>query len=202
MKEFWNERYADTEFAYGKKPNDFLVAEHHRIKPGRVLCLADGEGRNSAYLAAKGFDVTAVDQSIEGLEKTKQLAKELGVEITTIEADLDNFNIEPAYWEAIVSISAHLPPAIRKKVHQQVVSGLKPGGIVILEAYTPKHLEMPGIGGPPANQKEMSMSLAELEGELAGLNFILAQETERHFDEGQYHQGESAVVQIVAERIT
>jgi len=145
MKEFWNERYAESEYAYGKEPNEFLVAEHHRIKPGRVLCLAEGEGRNSAFLASKGFTVTAVDQSKQGLEKTKALGRELGVGIATIEADLDNFEIAPSYWDSIVSISAHLPPSIRKKVHRQVVSGIKPGGILILEAYTKKHLDMPGM---------------------------------------------------------
>lgn len=200
MKEFWNERYADAEYAYGIKPNKFLVAEYHRIKPGRVLCLAEGEGRNAAFLASKGFTVTAVDQSIQGLKKTQELGRELGLEISTIEADLESFEIVPSYWDAIVSISAHLPPSIRKKVHHQVVSGVKPGGILILEAYTEKHLEMPGIGGPPANQKEMFMSLVELESELAGLDLLIAQETERNFNEGKYHQGLSAVVQVVAKR--
>jgi len=200
MKEFWNERYADAEYAYGKKPNEFLVAECHRIKPGRVLCLAEGEGRNAAFLASKGFTVTAVDQSIQGLKKTQELGKELGLEISTVEADLENFEIASSYWDAIVSISAHLPPSIRKKVHRQVVSGIKPGGILILEAYTEKHLELPGIGGPPANQKEMFMSLLDLQSELAGLDLVIAQETERNFNEGKYHQGLSAVVQVVAKR--
>jgi len=202
MKEFWNERYSSGDFAYGKAPNEFLVAECHRIKPGRVLCLAEGEGRNASFLATQGFTVTAVDQSRQGLEKTKSLGSELGVEISTIEADLANFEIAPLYWDAIVSISAHLPPAIRKNIHHQVVSGLKPGGIVILEAYTQKQLEMPGIGGPPTHQKEMFMSLAELENELEGLEFIIGKETQRNFDEGIYHQGLSAVVQIVAQRTT
>lgn len=200
MKEFWNERYSDTEFAYGKEPNEFLVSEYNRIKLGRVLCLAEGEGRNASFLALKGYDVTAVDQSKQGLEKTKELGRELGVEITTIEADLDNFKIERSYWDGIISTSAHLPPSIRKDIHHQVVSGLKPEGILILEAYTEKQLEMPGIGGPPPSQKEMFMSLSALKAELVGLNFVVAQETERHFDEGKYHQGLSAVVQVVAQR--
>lgn len=200
MKEFWNERYAGSKFAYGKKPNEFLAAECHRTKPGRVLCLAEDEGRNASFLASKGFTVTAVDQSKQGLEKTKELGGEIGAEITTIEVDLENFEIEPSSWDGIVSISAHLPPSLRKKVHRQVVGGIKPGGVLILEAYTEKHLEMSGIGGPPANQKEMFMSLSELEVEPAGLGFVIAQDTERNFNEGKYHQGLSAVVQIVAER--
>ncbi len=204
MKEFWNERYADVEYAYGTNPNEFLVAEYSRIKSddgiAKILCIAEGEGRNACFLASKGFEVTAVDQSAQGLAKTKQLGKTLGVEITTIEADLEHFEIDPASWDGIVSISAHLPPALRKKVHSKIVSGLKPGGILILEAYTEKHLDMLGIGGPPAHQKEMFMALAELEQELQSLDFIIAQETERHLHEGKYHQGLSAVVQVVAQR--
>ena len=199
MKEFWDERYSDTHFAFGKEPNEFLVSEYRRIKRGRVLCLAEGEGRNAVFLASQGHDVTAVDQSKRGLEKTKELGTEFGVEITTIEADLNDFQIEPASWDGIISISAHLPPSLRKDVHQQVVSGLKAGGVFILEAYTEKQLDMPGIGGPPANQKEMFMSLPELKVELTGLNLVVAREIERHFDEGERHQGLSAVVQIVAQ---
>jgi len=202
MKEFWDERYADTDYAYGKAPNEFLATEYHRIKPGNVLCLAEGEGRNAVFLATKGFTVTAVEQSSRGPEKIRQLGREKGVEIATIEADLDDFEITPAHWDGIVSISAHLPPSIRKKIHRQIVSGVKPGGVLILEAYTVKQLAMPGIGGPPADQKAMFMSLPALETELAGLNFIIAREAQRNFSEGKYHQGLSAVVQLVAERVT
>jgi SAM-dependent methyltransferase len=198
MKDFWNARYAEADFAYGTEPNEFLQVQSTKIPLGRVLCIAEGEGRNAVYLATQGYQVTAVDQSAVGLEKTRQLGKQHKVEIETIEADLQDFNIQPGAWDGIVSISAHLPPAIRKKLHTQVVEGLKPGGVLILEAYTPRQLEMPGTGGPPATQIDMFMSLSELTLELQGLDFILAQETERVFNEGKYHQGAGAVVQLVA----
>jgi SAM-dependent methyltransferase len=198
MKNFWNDRYGDTEFAYGIEPNEFLVSKYSQIPIGRVLCIAEGEGRNAAYLATKGYTITAVDQSEVGLKKTKQLGNKHGFDIETIEADLRDFEIEPSSWEGIVSISAHLPPLIRKKIHHQVVSGLKPGGVLILEAYTEKQLQMAGVGGPPEDQKEMFMSLSDLKEELAGLDFIVARETDREFNEGKYHQGPSAVVQVVA----
>ena len=198
MKDFWNARYAEEDFAYGTEPNEFLQVQSAKMPAGRVLCIAEGEGRNAVYLATQGYQVTAVDQSAVGLEKTRQLGKQHKVEIDTIEADLQDFNIQPGAWDGIVSISAHLPPAIRKKLHTQVVEGLKPGGVLILEAYTPRQLEMPGTGGPPATQIDMFMSLSELTLELQGLDFILAQETERVFNEGKYHQGAGAVVQLVA----
>ena len=200
MKEFWDERYAETEFAYGKEPNAFLVQQAKLIKGGPILCLAEGEGRNAVYLATLGFNVTAVDQSGTGLQKAQQLAKEKKVRITTIQADLNDFKIEKDSWSAIISISGHLPPDLRKKVHQQAVKGLTQGGLFILEAYTVKQLEMDGYGGPHKEHKEMFMDLISLKRELQGLHLVMAHETTRNFDEGLYHKGPSAVVQIVAEK--
>lgn len=197
---FWDERYSEAGFAYGIHPNDFLAAEAHRIPAGRVLCLAEGEGRNAVHLAKLGYDVTGVDQSAVGLEKASALAQQQGVAISTAVADLATFKIEPSAWEGIVSISAHLPPVIRQRNHRQVVAGLKPGGVFILEAYTERHLDIGGIGGPKREQKDMFMSLNTLRTELAGLSFVVAQEIERDVNEGRYHKGRGAVVQIIARK--
>ena len=99
----WNERYAEAGYAYGTEPNDFLVAHAAQIPPGRVLCLAEGQGRNAVWLAQQGYDVTAVDLSEVGLAKAQQLAAERGVQLTTIQADLAQFTIEPQTWDGIVS---------------------------------------------------------------------------------------------------
>jgi SAM-dependent methyltransferase len=195
---FWNERYAETGFAYGTEPNDFLAAQAQRIPRGRVLCLAEGEGRNAVYLAKLGYDVTAVDQSPVGLNKAQTLAQQQGVRITTIVADLGEFEIAAAHWHGIISISAHVPPAIRTRLHHQVVSGLTPGGVLLLEAYTPRQIEMNFIGGP--KQPELCMTLAALRNELAGLKLLHAQELERDVNEGKYHKGRGAVVQLIAQR--
>lgn len=195
----WNQRYSEEGFAYGTEPNDFLKAEYSRIpKGGKVLCIAEGEGRNAVFLAKRGYSVTAVDQSAVGLKKAEQLAADSGVEITTIVTDLAEYDPGNETWDGIVSISAHLPPSIRSKFHTQAVSALKTNGIFILEAYTERHLEMEGTGGPPPSQKEMLMSLDELMIELQGLDFIYGAEAERHISEGKYHQGDSAVVQVIA----
>lgn len=194
----WDERYNTADFAYGKTPNDFVKSEYWRIpKPGKVLCLAEGEGRNAVFLAKKGYEVTAVDLSTVGLQKAERLANEHKVNISTIATDLADYEFEKNNWDGIVSIAAHLPPQLRTHIHKQVVESLKPGGIFILEAYTPKHLEMPGSGGPPPSQKNRFMSLYELKNELNGLQFLIAQEIEREIYEGKYHYGESSVVQIV-----
>ncbi|WP_158969093.1 class I SAM-dependent methyltransferase [Paraglaciecola sp. L3A3] len=195
----WDQRYNEDGFAYGFDPNDFLRSEYLRIpQGGRVLCLAEGEGRNAVFLAKQGYAVTAIDQSSVGLEKAKNLAIENGVEISTIVADLADYDIGSEIWDGIVSISAHMPPEVRKKLHGQVINSLTKGGVFILEAYTERQIEMDGIGGPPPSQKEMFMSLKELKSELNGLDFVFGSEAERHISEGKYHQGQSAVVQIIA----
>lgn len=195
----WDQRYAEEGFAYGTEPNAFLQSEYSRIPAGgRVLCLAEGEGRNAVFLARQGYAATAVDQSSVGLQKAQRLALDKGVEIETIVADLADYDPGRDSWDGIVSISAHMPPSLRRQVHARAVQALKPGGVFILEAYTPRQLEMDGIGGPP--DRSLLMSLEDLHTELEGLDFIIGREVERYISEGRYHQGNSAVVQIVARK--
>ena len=199
----WDERYGTEDYAYGTEPNDFLAAHAHMLpKGGRVLSLAEGEGRNAVFLATLGYKVTAVDQSAVGLEKARRLAGKKEVAVETIVADLGGFEIEPQAWDGIVSISAHLPKAIRQQLHRRVVQGLKPGGVFLLEAYTPRQLETAGKGGPGPDQRDRFMTLADLHEELAGLDFEIARETEREINEGKYHSGPGAVVQILARKPT
>lgn len=194
----WDERYSDEEYAYGKKPNDFLVEAAHHIPKGRVLCLAEGEGRNAVYLARQGYQVVAVDSSSVGMRKADALAKEHGVEIETVVADLDNFEIEAGAWDGIVSIFCHLPPAIRHTLHEKLVAGLRPGGVLVLEAYTPEQLKFK-TGGPADAQ--LTMNLDSLRQELTGLDFEHALEIERDIHEGLYHNGRGEVVQLIARKV-
>ena len=193
----WNERYSAPGYVYGTAPNDFLAAQAHRIPLGRVLSLADGEGRNGVHLASLGHAVTSVDASSVGLAKACALATARGVRIETIEADLAEFAIAADAWEGIVSIFCHLPPSLRRRVHGQVVRGLVPGGIFILEAYRPAQLAF-GTGGP--SDPDLMPTLEALREELAGLELEHALETERGVQEGDCHRGRSAVVQVVARR--
>jgi len=200
FREFWNDRYREEGFAYGAEPNDFVRAQAHLIPPGRVLCLAEGQGRNAVHLAKLGYAVTAVDLSPIGLQKAQELAAEHGVSIETQAVDLAEFQIEPDVWQGIVSIFAHVSPPIRNRIHGQVATGLAPGGIFILEAYTPHQLEAKGVGGPGREHVDKLMSLVDLRKELVGLTFLHAQELEREVVEGRFHSGVSAVVQVVARR--
>ncbi|SHO48821.1 class I SAM-dependent methyltransferase [Desulfopila aestuarii] len=193
----WDQRYNTPEFVYGEEPNSFLVENTQYLMPGSLLCLAEGEGRNGVFLARKGFQVIAVDSSMVGLQKARALAARHKVELRTVVADLAEYVIDPESVDNVVSIFCHLPPEVRKRIHGAVVNGLKPGGVLILEAYTPDQLLLK-TGGPPA--KEMMMTLGELRSELAGLDFVFAQEIEREVVEGRLHTGVGAVVQVIAKK--
>jgi SAM-dependent methyltransferase len=194
---FWDERFAEAGWAYGDEPNDFVRESAPRIPSGPVLCLAEGQGRNAVHLAALGHAVTAMDQSAVGMERARELARERGVSLTTVVADLAEFVIEPGRWQGIVSVFAHLPPVLRRRVHAVVTAGLAPGGVFVLEAYAPRQLEF-RTGGP--DDPERLAPVETLRDELPGLEFEVAREVERDVVEGRYHVGRAATVQILARR--
>lgn len=193
----WDQRYGVEEYVYGTLPNDFLVSRVAALPRGRVLCLGEGEGRNAAWLAGHGFEVHAVDSSAVGLEKARRLARERGVSLGTTVADLAAFETGAGAWDAIVSIFCHLPPAVRSRVHGRIVHWLRPGGVFLLEAYTPGQLAL-ATGGPPS--AELMMTLAGLRRELEGLVIEHGVETVRAVTEGRLHHGDGAVVQVLARR--
>lgn len=193
----WDARFGSTEeHLYGVEPNEFLAAVAPRIPPGsRVLSLGEGEGRNAVHLASLGHRVTAVDASSVGLAKARRLADARGVSIETVVTDLSDYAIEPGAWDAIVVIFCHLPPGLREQVHRQVVRGLRPGGLLLLEAYTPEQLRF-RTGGPPV--RDLLYSAEMLRRDFAGLDFELLQEVERDVIEGRLHTGRASVVQAIA----
>jgi len=191
----WDERYNTAEYVYGTEPNEFLAGLVTEIPRGRTLCIAEGEGRNAVFLAEHGHEVVAVDSSAVGLEKAERLASERGVKIETVVVDLAHFDIEPDSWDAVVSIFAHVPADIRIPLHKKIAHGLRGGGMLVLEAYTPKQIEL-GTGGPAV--AEMTMSLDALQQELEGLVLKHAVELERDVVEGRFHTGKGSVVQVVA----
>ena len=193
----WDARYAAEGWAFGTEPNDFLREQADQLPPGRVLCLAEGQGRNAVWLAQRGHDVTAMDQSAFGLEGARQLAAERGAKITTVRADLETFEIEPGAWQGIVSIYAHVTGDVRSRVHARVERGLAPGGVFILEAYRPEQIGR-GTGGP--SDDDRMVNLERLRRELPSLEFLVAREVDREVLEGHRHKGMSSVVQLVARR--
>ena len=193
----WDERYSTENYAYGTKANDFLVSMIDRLPTGKILCLAEGEGRNAVWLAEQGNEVTAVDASQVGLQKANRLAEARGVKITTVHADLADYDIGKQQWDAIISIFCHLPAALRQELHRRCIAGLRDDGMILLEAYTPLQLEY-NTGGPPV--AEMMMDADSLRSELEGLEFLHLQECVRDIHEGEFHSGTGAVVQLLAKR--
>ncbi len=194
----WDQRYESDALAYGDSANDFLVAELAQLKPGTCLCLAEGQGRNAAWLAEQGFAVTAVDQSSVGMARASELAASKRVSIKTKVADLASFDLGQDCWDNIVSIFGHLPSELRRDVHRRVIAALRPGGIFLVEAYTPDQLATSGTGGP--SDPDMLLTCRKLTDELSGLEIMFAREVVRHVDEGEYHKGEGAVVQFIARK--
>ena len=191
----WDERYSEPGYTYGTEPNDFLVSVAETIKPGgRILCLAEGEGRNAVYLASLGYEVIGVDGSEVGLRKAQALAAERGVTIATIHANLGTFEIGPEQWDGIIACYCHVPSAIRIPLHRAAVRGLKPGGVFVLEAFSQEQLAY-DTGGPQS--LDMLMSLYDVKQELAGLEFRHAVQLEREVREGSRHTGLASVIQIV-----
>ncbi len=196
MKEYWNQRFSEAEYAYGDAPHVSVREQFGVPGSGRVLCLAEGQGRNAVYLARLGYDVTALDFSEVGLERAQELASRAGVRIHCLQADLSTYVFEPEAWDGIVSVFGHLPAPLRARVNAQLHSALKPGGWLQLVGYHPKQLTY-ATGGP--QEPSMLYTVEGLQAELgAGWIFDVAEVVERELEEGPYHRGISAFVHLLA----
>ena len=194
---FWDQRYGESDWAYGQEANDYLRQQAERLPPGDALCLAEGQGRNAVHLARLGHRVTAQDLSAVGLTCARQLAEQAGVDLITVCSDLADFSPEIASIDLLVAIWMHLPLPLRAVVHSRAVAALRPGGHLILEAYTPEQLAL-ATGGPPS--LELLVEPGALRHELAGLELLEFNPCRRVIHEGPYHQGESAVIQVLARK--
>lgn len=195
---FWDEKYSGGKYLYGEKPNEFLSEQIINIpKGGKVLCLCEGEGRNSVYLAKNGLNVTAVDFSEEAKKKALLLASKQSVSIDYYLSDLNEFDFGIKRWDAVVSIFAHLSPTVRKIIYPKIVSSLKTDGVFILEAYTPNQIDY-GTGGP--KDVQMMCTGEILRKDLLGINWIFLDEGEKDLNEGSGHLGRSYTIRGVAKK--
>ncbi len=193
MSEFWNQRYGSDAYAYGTEPNLFLKNQIENLTPGKILFPAEGEGRNAVFAARLGWDVTAFDVSTEGKRKAELLAAANNVAIQYIIAGYDDVSFEPETFDCVVLVFAHMIPAKRKEYHRQLVSYLKPGGILILEGFSKNQINFTS-GGP--REIEMLFSSGELSDDFSNLDFDVIEEKIIDINEGLYHAGTAAVVRI------
>lgn len=197
MKTFWNKRYYEPNYAYGTLPNEFLSEQLALLQPGKLLLPCEGEGRNAVYAAAKGWQVVAFDQSEAGLEKCERLAAAQHVQVHYQVADAGTFDYGLNQYDAIALIFAHFPPALRHQVHHKCVQALKPGGILILEAFAPEQLHYQS-GGPEDVQLLYHTNM--LEADFAAMQQLTITETLTTLQEGPYHQGTAAVMRLVGQK--
>ena len=202
MKAFWNERYNSEVYAYGKTPNLYFKEKIDRIKPGRILLPAEGEGRNAVYAASQGWEVFAYDFSEFAYKKAMALAQEKQVEINFQIASLNELDFSEEYFDVIGLIYVHFPDPIRSSNHKKLVTLLKKGGAVILEAFSTKHPHYqklnPLVGGP-----KMPFQLydeSKLTEDFNGLHFHQLEEKEVLLDEGMYHLGKAKVMRLHAKK--
>lgn len=195
----WNSRYSTDEYIFGTEPNRWLH-QHADVLPaqGRVLCVADGEGRNSVWLASRGLEVDAFDVSAIGIEKARRLAIQKGVSVHYTLADCDGFAWPAQTYDAVVAIFVQFAdPAMRARLFNNMMTSLKPGGLVLLQGYTPKQLEY-RTGGPPEVSHLYTPEM--LSESFAALRISELHAYEEVMQEGSRHQGLSALIGMVAHK--
>jgi len=198
MVNHWNTSFQTEDYVYGREPNVFLTEFQKKVKTsGDALAIAEGEGRNAVYLAEQGMKVTAWDYAESGLAKTKGLAEERDVVVSTELVDLNEAIWEKDKWDEIVCIFGHLPTALRQKTLQGVKEAVKPGGYFLTEVYS--HYQFPYKSGGPQNldflykPEEFLKTFADWR----IVHFFMG-EVVRH--EGELHNGLSHVIQFVGQK--
>lgn len=197
---FWNERFDTQEFIFGKEPNEYLVQKSSQyLKPGdRVLCVADGEGRNGVWLAKQGMQVSGFDASDIALVKAKQFAQDNAVEVEYAFSDTDSFDWRANAYDAVVAIFIQFAdPAMRERIFQNIYQTLKPGGIFILQGYTPKQLEYK-TGGPSLIEHLYTEEL--IRDLVKDFEILELRSYEQALSEGPRHTGMSALLGLVARK--
>jgi len=201
MSEVWNQRYSTTEgYLFGTHPNEFLLSQQDLLKQGQsCLAVADGEGRNGIWLAERGLRVLSVDSSVVAVNKAGKLAQQRGVKVDFEQADLLQWDWGRDRFDAVVAIFIQFAgPAQRKLMFADIKRCLKPGGLLLLQGYTPRQLEY-GTGGP--SQAENLYTEALLRDTFSDWEILHLREHDDFISEGTGHHGMSALIDMVARKV-
>ncbi len=195
----WNRRFERADYIFGEEPNEYLRAQLGQLEPrGRVLCVADGEGRNSVWLARRGFAVDAFDIAERGVAKARQLAAKAGVEVSFEVADCDRWRWPRSHYDAVAAIFVQFAdPPMRERLFEHIVAALRPGGVLVLQGYTPRQLEY-RTGGPPIASHLYTAPM--LRDAFAALEIVELREYEADLAEGTQHFGRSALIGMVGRK--
>lgn len=196
---FWNQRYNQPEYAYGEDPNSFLKEALSKLTPGKILFVAEGEGRNAVFAAKLGWKVFAFDISEAGRQKAIQLAHKNKVSIAYEVGDALSFEWPEQHFDVVALIYSHLPAEKRKQLHFSIPPMLKKNGLVILEGFSLNNLaysaENPNIGGP--KDPHLLFTLQLIESEFEGLEIQQLEEKLIALSEGKYHRGNACVIRYI-----
>ncbi|MDA3893113.1 MAG: class I SAM-dependent methyltransferase [Salinivirgaceae bacterium] len=197
MNSFWNEKYAGTDYLYGKEPNAFIKQELKKLKPGKILFPAEGEGRNAIYATTHGWDVVAFDPSTVAQQKALKLADLNQVTINYQIIGYNEAQFTNDSFDVIALSFAHMPPDLRVKMHKKYYLWLKSGGTLVLEGFSKKQLQY-NSGGP----KDISMlfSKKELTNDFKQFSQIEVTEKTFHLNEGTGHSGNGSLIQLWAKK--
>lgn len=195
----WNQRYQGPDYLFGTAPNAFLASQRERLAAGgSALCIADGEGRNSVWLASIGLAVTAFDFSPVAVAKAQQLAQRAGVTVDYRVQSLSDWVWQPEAYDVVAAIFVQFaPPAERERMFAGIVQTLKPGGLLLLQGYRPEQLDY-RTGGPSALENLYTEAL--LRDSLRDLEILQLRPHDELVDEGSGHRGMSALIDVVARK--
>ncbi|MEO6301321.1 MAG: class I SAM-dependent methyltransferase [Paracoccaceae bacterium] len=195
----WNERFSGIDYLFGTEPADFVAREALRLpKCQRILSVADGEGRNSVFLAGNGHWVTAMDGSDVGVAKARRLAAERGVLVDTHVADIATWDWHATPYDVVLGVFIQFAgPRLRADIFRGMQAALKPGGLLLLHGYTPEQLAH-NTGGPRAVENLYSVDL--LVDVFAEMEILKLEVYEAELSEGVGHSGPSALIDLVARK--
>jgi|TARA_B110000503_G_scaffold4604_3_gene6085 hypothetical protein len=193
----WDERFSIEDYLFGTEPAQALLKlEQHLVPQGDTLVIADGEGRNSVYLASKGFKVTATDYSTVANVKAKALAASRNVEVDYKVEEFFDIDWSAKQYDNIVGICFQfVPPERIKEVLIGLKTAIKKGGVLLIHGYTPQQIEL-ATGGP----KDVSLmyTKALFEDVFDDVEILVNEEYQMQLAEGPGHNGQSALIDFVA----
>lgn len=198
-REFWNQRFSAEGYLFGTEPNRFLASQAHLLRTGMTaLSVADGEGRNSVWLAEQGLHVTAVEISPVAVDKARRLAEGRDVSVRFHEANVLDWDFGEERYDLVAAIFIQFAgPAERARIFSAIERALEPGGWLVLQGYTPKQLEY-RTGGPSSVENLYTEEL--LRTAFPSLEITHLRAHEETIEEGAGHKGLSALIELVARR--